>query len=92
MIARLINQFGLDVGSVRKTGKLCVVHEDNLTGGVGAEVSAIVGKEAFDSLDGPIYRVAAPDVPSFPYSPPLEEFCLPSVDKILQAVRELAAY
>jgi 2-oxoisovalerate dehydrogenase E1 component beta subunit len=78
--------------SVRKTGKVCVVHEDNLTGGVGAEVAAIIAREAFDYLDGPIYRVAAPDVPSFPYSPPLEDFCLPTTEKIVQAVRELAAY
>ena len=78
--------------SVRKTGKVCIVHEDNLTGGVGAEVAAIIAKDAFESLDGPIFRVAAPDVPSFPYSPPLEEYCLPTVDKIVQAVRELAEY
>ena len=78
--------------SVRKTGKVCIVHEDNLTGGVGAEVAAIIAKDAFESLDGPIFRVAAPDVPSFPYSPPLEEYCLPTVDKMVRAVRELAEY
>jgi 2-oxoisovalerate dehydrogenase E1 component beta subunit len=78
--------------SVRKTGKVLIVHEENLTGGVGAEVAAIVAREAFDHLDGPITRVASPDVPTFPYSPPLEEFCLPNTEKILQAVRELAAY
>lgn len=75
--------------SVTKIGKACIVHEDNLTGGVGAEVAAILAREAFDSLDGPVYRVAAPDVPSFPYSPVLEEALLPGPE---QAVRELAAY
>jgi 2-oxoisovalerate dehydrogenase E1 component beta subunit len=78
--------------SVRKTGKVCIVHEDNLTGGVGAEIAAIIAREAFESLDGPVYRVAAPDVPSFPYSPPLEEYLLPTVDDVVQAVRQLAAY
>ena len=78
--------------SARKTGKVCIVHEDNLTGGVGAEVAAIIAREAFETLDGPIYRVAAPDIPSFPYSPPLEEYCLPTVEQIEQAVKDLAAY
>ena len=78
--------------SVAKTGKVCIVHEDNLSGGVGAEIAAIVAREAFDRLDGPIFRVAAPDVPSFPYSPPLEEFCLPTTQTIVEALRELAAY
>jgi 2-oxoisovalerate dehydrogenase E1 component beta subunit len=89
-ISPLDTQTVLD--SAKKTGKVCVVHEDNLTGGVGAEVAAIIAREVFDYLDGPIYRVAAPDVPSFPYSPPLEDFCLPTTEKIIQAVRELAAY
>lgn len=89
-ISPLDTQTFLD--SAKKTGKVCVVHEDNLTGGVGAEVAAIIAREAFDYLDGPIYRVAAPDVPSFPYSPPLEDFCLPTTEKIVQAVRELAEY
>ena len=78
--------------SVRKTGKACIVHEDNLTGGVGAELAAIIAKEAFDSLDGPIHRVAAPDIPSFPYNSGMEDFCLPSVEDITRAVRELVAY
>ena len=80
------------LSSVKKTGKVCIVHEDNLTGGVGAEVAAIIAREAFEYLDGPIYRVAAPDVPSFPYSPGLEELCLPTPQKIVEAVRELSAY
>ena len=78
--------------SVRKTSRACIVHEDNLTGGVGAEVAAIIAKDAFDYLDAPVHRVAAPDVPSFPYSPTLEDALLPGTKDILRAARELAAY
>jgi len=91
---RTISPLGKDtvVNSVRKTGKVCIVHEDNLTGGVGAELAAIIAREAFGSLDGSIHRVAAPDIPSFPYNPGMEDFCLPSVEDITKAIRELAAY
>jgi len=78
--------------SVKKTGRACIVHEDNLTGGVGAEVAAIIAKDAFDYLDAPVHRVAAPDVPSFPYSPTLEDALLPGPADIIRAARELAAY
>ena len=78
--------------SVRKTGRACIVHEDNLTGGVGAEVAAIIAKDAFEYLDAPVHRVAAPDVPSFPYSPALEDALLPGPPDIVRVARELAAY
>jgi 2-oxoisovalerate dehydrogenase E1 component beta subunit len=78
--------------SVRKTGKAMVVHEDNLTGGFGAEVAAIIAQHAFDSLDGPVVRVAAPDVPAMPFNSPQEDFFMPSPDKIAEAMRSLAAY
>ena len=78
--------------SVKKTGRVCIVHEDNLTGGVGAEVAAIVAKDAFGYLDAPVQRVAALDVPSFPYSPTLEDALLPGPPDIILAARELAAY
>lgn len=78
--------------SVKKTSKVLIVHEDNLTGGVGAEVAALVGQEAFEYLDGPITRLASPDIPAMPFSPPLEEFAMPTADKIKQALRDLAAY
>ena len=78
--------------AARRTGKVLIVHEDNLTGGVGAEVAAIIAEEAFDHLDAPVMRLASPDVPAFPYSPPLEEFCLPNSDKIADALRRLAAF
>ena len=78
--------------SVKKTGRVCIVHEDNLTGGVGAEVAAIVAKDAFEYLDAPVQRVAALDVPSFPYSPTLEDALLPGPPDIISAARELTAY
>ena len=78
--------------SVKKTSKVLIVHEDNLTGGVGAEVAALVGQEAFDYLDGPITRLASPDIPAMPFSAALEEFAMPTADKIKQALRDLAAY
>jgi 2-oxoisovalerate dehydrogenase E1 component beta subunit len=78
--------------SVRKTGKAMVVHEDNLTGGFGAEVAATIAQHAFDSLDGPVVRVAAPDVPAMPFNTPQEDFFMPSPDKIAEAMRQLAAY
>src|SRR3989304_2142726 len=80
------------LSSVEKTGKALVVYEDNLTGGFGAEVAAIIAEEAFDSLDGPVTRVASPDVPIAPFAAVLEAYVLPNAEKIAKAVRELAAY
>ncbi|HLZ57567.1 MAG TPA: alpha-ketoacid dehydrogenase subunit beta [Ktedonosporobacter sp.] len=79
------------LASVKRTNKVLIVHEDTLTGGIGAELSAILAEELFEYLDGPITRVAAPDVP-FPYAPPLEAAYLPNAEKILSAARKLAAY
>ena len=79
------------LNSVRKTSRLLIVHEDTLTGGIGGEMAAIVAEEAFEFLDAPIRRVAAIDTP-IPFSPPLEEFFLPNTDKIVAALRDLAAY
>ncbi|MEO7118718.1 MAG: alpha-ketoacid dehydrogenase subunit beta [Candidatus Limnocylindrales bacterium] len=78
--------------SVRKTGKCVVVYEDNRFGGYGAEIAAIIAEEAFDDLDGPIMRVTGPDVPGVPYNHTLEEWFMPSPDRIADAVRRLAAY
>ena len=78
--------------SVRRTGKCLVVYEDNRFGGYGAEVAAIVAEEAFDYLDGPVTRVAGPDVPAVPYNHVLEEWFMPNPDKIADAIRTLAAY
>jgi 2-oxoisovalerate dehydrogenase E1 component beta subunit len=78
--------------SVEKTGKALVVYEDNLTGGFGAEVAAVIAQDAFEFLDGPVTRVASPDVPLTPYSSVLEDCVLPNPDKIAKAIRDLAAY
>ncbi len=78
--------------SVRKTGKALIVYEDNLTGGFGAEVAATIAQEAFDFLDGPVTRIASPDVPLAPYSGILEEYLLPNPEKIADGIRKLAAY
>ena len=77
--------------SVGRTNKALVVTEDTLTYGVGAEVAAIIAQEAFESLDGPVTRLAAPDTP-VPYAPSLEEAFLPNAAKIAAAARQLAAY
>jgi 2-oxoisovalerate dehydrogenase E1 component beta subunit len=77
--------------TVRKTGKVLIVHEATRTGGVGGEVAAIIAESAFDRLDGPVLRVTAPDTP-VPFSAPLEGAFLPNVDKIAAAAERLAAY
>jgi pyruvate/2-oxoglutarate/acetoin dehydrogenase E1 component len=77
--------------SVKRTNKVLIVHEDTLTGGIGAELSAMLAEDLFEYLDGPITRVAAPDAP-FPYAPELEAAYLPNAEKIVTAARELAAY
>jgi 2-oxoisovalerate dehydrogenase E1 component beta subunit len=73
-----------------KTGKVLIVHEDNKTGGVGAEVSAIIVEELFFQLDAPIMRLCAPDVPAVGMSPALEKFYLLNPDKVMEAMRDLA--
>ena len=80
------------LASVEKTGKALVVHEDNKTGGIGAEVASIIAEEAFDSLDGPVTRLAGPDVPSMPFAPTLEAVFMLNAEKIADAVRKLSAY
>ncbi|MBI5293659.1 MAG: alpha-ketoacid dehydrogenase subunit beta [Chloroflexi bacterium] len=80
------------LASVRKTGKALIVHEDNLTGGYGGELAAIIADEAFTDLDAPVKRLAAPDVPGVPFSHPLQDWFMPNPEKIAHAMRELAAY
>ena len=75
-------------GSVRKTGRLVIVHEDTLTGGWGAEVAARAADECLYSLEAPVKRVATLDVP-LPAAPALESAVLPSVERIAQTIREL---
>jgi len=76
------------VGSVRKTGRLVCVEEGTRTGGVGAEIAARVAEHAYEYLDAPIRRIAAPDIP-IPFSPPLEQAALPTREVIVRTVREL---
>lgn len=78
--------------SVKKTGKALVVYEDTRSGGWGAEISASISEAAFAYLDGPILRVTGPDIPSMPYNHPQEEVFMPNPEKILHAMKELAAY
>ena len=80
------------LASVRKTGKALIVHEDNLTGGYGAEIAAILASEAFNDLDAPVRRLCAPDVPAMPFSHPMQEWVMPDTARILAAIRDLARF
>ena len=59
---------------------------------MGAEVAAVIAEEAFEFLDGPVVRLAGPDVPAMPFSPPLEDMFMVSAEQIADAARRLAAY
>ncbi len=74
--------------SVRKTGRLVIVEEDNLTGGWAGDLAAMVAEEAFFWLDAPVKRVSAPDTPA-PFAPVMEQFYVPSADRVVQAVKSL---
>jgi 2-oxoisovalerate dehydrogenase E1 component beta subunit len=77
--------------SVEKTSKALVLHEDTLTGGFGAEIAATIAQEAFENLDAPVQRLAAPDTP-VPFAPVLEKAFIPQVDDVVAGVKELAEY
>jgi 2-oxoisovalerate dehydrogenase E1 component beta subunit len=77
--------------SVRKTSKVVIVDEANQTCAAGAQVAALIAERAWEDLDGPVVRVATPDVP-IPFSPPLEQAVLPQVDDVREACRELLEY
>jgi pyruvate/2-oxoglutarate/acetoin dehydrogenase E1 component len=79
------------LASVRKTSKVLIVDEANQTCAAGAQVAAVIAEKGFEDLDGPVRRVATPDVP-IPFSPPLEQALLPSVDRVKEAARELLEY
>jgi 2-oxoisovalerate dehydrogenase E1 component beta subunit len=79
------------LGSVRTTGKALVVHEATRTGGIGGEIAALIAEEAFDSLDGPVVRLASEDAP-VPHNTGLEAAFQPTVDEMADAIRRLAAY
>lgn len=79
------------LASVRRTSKCICLHEDTRTGGLGAELSALLAEKAFEFLDGPVLRVTAPDT-SVPFAPSLEEAFLPNANTLIRAVRKLTAY
>jgi 2-oxoisovalerate dehydrogenase E1 component beta subunit len=77
--------------SVERCSKVVIVDEANQMCAAGAQVAALIAEKGFESLDGPVVRVATPDVP-IPFSPPLEAAVLPGVDRVREACRELLAY
>jgi pyruvate/2-oxoglutarate/acetoin dehydrogenase E1 component len=77
--------------SVAKTGKALVVHEARRTGGIGGEIVARIAEELFESLDGPILRVASKDTHNA-FAATMEDYILPNQEKITEAIRKLAAY
>jgi 2-oxoisovalerate dehydrogenase E1 component len=81
----------LIAASVKKTSRVLILYEDNLSFGYGAEIAARVSDELFEHLDAPVRRLAGKDV-YVPYHPRLEEAVLPQVGDIVRAVRELASY
>jgi pyruvate/2-oxoglutarate/acetoin dehydrogenase E1 component len=77
--------------SVARCSKVVIIDEANATCAAGAQVAALIAERGFEDLDGPVVRVATPDVP-IPFSPPLEQAVLPGVDRVREACRELLAY
>ncbi|MEX2080687.1 MAG: transketolase C-terminal domain-containing protein [Dehalococcoidia bacterium] len=78
--------------TAKATGKVLVVHEDNLTGGFGGEIAALIAEHAFEYLDGPVRRLGGPDIPAMPYHHAMESFYMVDATKIAAAARDLAAY
>ena len=70
---------------------MLILHEDTHTGGFGGEIAATIAEEAFEELDAPIKRIAAPDTP-VPFSPALEKAFIPQVDGVAKGIKELAEY
>lgn len=91
---RTLNPLDQDtiLSSVKKTGKALIVHEDNLTLGLGAEIAALIAGQVFEYLDAPVMRLCGPDVPAVPFSQPFQDYFMPNADKIEKAIRKLAAY
>ena len=79
------------LNSVGKTNRAIVLHEATRTGGIGAEVAAVLSERCFESLDAPVVRVTAPDTP-VPFSPTLEDAFLPNAGKVCRAARALVGY
>src|ERR687897_839296 len=78
--------------SAKKTGKFLVISEANLTGSVSGEIAAIVAREAFEWLDGPVVRLGAPDVPAAAFARPMMDYFVPSAGEIEKTLLELGRY
>ena len=78
--------------AARGSGKILIVHEDTRSGGLAGEITATICEDAFEFLDAPIMRVTGPDAPAMPFSAPLEAAFLPNVDRVAEAMRQLARY
>ena len=79
------------IESVGRTRRCIVVHEDTVTAGFGAEIAAVVAREAFLKLDAPIERVAVPDIP-LPYNVSLMDAVLPTVESIATSMKATLAF
>ncbi len=79
------------LASVRRTNRCLIVHEDNRTAGFGAEISAVLVREAFQYLDAPVERITMPDIP-VPYNVGLMEAVLPTTQKIAESMEELLSF
>ena len=77
--------------SVKKTNRCLIVHEDNRTGGFGAEISAVISDELFKYLDAPVQRLAFPDIP-VPYNVELMNSVMPDAEKIAEKIEELVRF
>ena len=77
--------------SVAKTGRVVIVEESPKRNGIGAEIAATLAEEMIEHLTAPVKRVAAPNTPA-PFAPPMENFYVPSVERIAEGVREVMLY
>ena len=77
--------------SIRKTGKACVIHEDSKTAGFGAEIASLIAENCFESLDGPVKRIAGADTP-IAFHPKLEKVILPNRESIYKGLKNLLLY
>lgn len=77
--------------SVKKTNRCLIVHEDTQTAGFGAEISAVLSREAFQYLDAPIERLTMPDIP-VPYNVDLMNSVLPNTEKIVAKMEKLVSF
>ena len=79
------------VATVKKTGRVVIVHEDTRTGGIAGEIMARINENCWEWLDAPVLRVTAHDVP-LPNAPALEDFVLPATADIVTAARRVGTY